>query len=250
MDVERQRLFDEQTGDLYRGIGRCTVEWSQLMFSLRTCLFTCLGGASSQPSVRAYVAALKERDAIETWAAWMTASREGRYANGMRYAREGHPEYVHRTFIGEDDYAAITNTLRKWLHRLHDTRNRMVHDSWMVGWSSSDKPEADWTTAELWQETPKSEERTHDATKWTTEDLDALADEIVRVRKVVFNFTARCRSGALPRPLYVIEQVDGHATVRTDWDSDAPNSHPFFDDEHDEPIAFGVDPNGVSDSRA
>jgi hypothetical protein len=139
-------LRAEQVGAIYMELGRYIVAWSQLLFTIRTGLSGGYQGRGS-PDVGALVAHLDDRhligafiDATQRWV-------DHRHEVGVRRTfDDGGPDEI-TTEFEDDDHATQAECLRGWLHRLHDQRNRYLHDAWFVGWGNEQT--TDWSSAEL-----------------------------------------------------------------------------------------------------
>ena len=203
---QRQQLRTEQTNEIYLELGRFIVAWSQLGFWLRAALN---GGYQGRgPGVNAIVAELNDRKLIEAFFNSSKKWLDHRLEHGVRLIRDDGREEVIREFNDEGD-AELADTLRKWLHRLHDRRNRLLHDAWFVGWGNDQTD--DWSAAELAHEKPGAE-IVFGREEVTAEILRSLSAEVAEASAVVQLFSLRRRFGAERAGIQLV--IDGKRLQR------------------------------------
>lgn len=136
---------------------------------------------------------LTERQVIDAMdpvsARWMSARRE----HGVPVVSGGRVVEIRTEFEDDgEDGVDVAQVLRGWLHRLHDERNRLLHDSWFVGWGN--ETTTDWSTAELQRIDPRRHDP-HVQRDLTADDLRALSSETRDASKVAMNFMLQRRLG-------------------------------------------------------
>jgi|GEM_PF-1220606 len=118
-DLEKARLYKEQTDDIYRSIGKFSVKFEQIVHSMSVgiTMMLSMNGLKNQQLSHIMLAELT---------AYPTKS-----IFGSMIAEVGE--------LSDKD-KQILNGILKRIQTLIDSRNDIVHSTWFVGWASPKKP--------------------------------------------------------------------------------------------------------------
>ena len=167
---ERQKRYDEQTKDLYAGLGEFVASFELLIFwGLRRELISLWSGNSRelQQLVQPAVADLTADPILKIYqATYSTAIQQ----SGLSSEEKSE---------GEKILAAVCKDVREIIK----TRNEIVHGTWFIGWASSE--DTDFSIADGIKPTNTKGGVEHRSISRTRADFDKHIDECRRLKDLL-----------------------------------------------------------------
>lgn len=114
--IERQKKYDEQTGELYQAIGKCSVKFEHVTFAMQQAIIFMLhkGGLNNQRLANVLLADLTAYPLKSIFQAMVPESSQ----------------------LSTTEQA-ICDKIFARTQKLIERRNDIIHSTWFVGWASS-----------------------------------------------------------------------------------------------------------------
>ena len=161
-ELEKAKIYKEQTDDIYRSIGKFSVKFEQIVhsMSLGITMMLSMNGLNNQQLAHIMLAELTAYPTKSIFGAMIAEIRE----------------------LSDRD-RQIVNGILKRVQDLIDRRNDIVHSTWFVGWASPENPVFDEVSGH--KLTRGKSGAGVKGFKFKSKDVDELSDECDLVNELV-----------------------------------------------------------------
>jgi hypothetical protein len=166
-DKATEARKQRQKDDAYRAVGRYVVEFSRLIFQMRTAMEIRLGTEPPMLGILAFGEATAAQVANACFAMCETAADL------------------------DDDEQKVADWLRKAVRKEIETRNDFAHGDWWIGWVSGGEPD-NITTPWLDRIKPSRRKGARVKTEISVAELDERSEKLIRLRNLVAQFAQVC----------------------------------------------------------
>jgi hypothetical protein len=186
---EREDVHDDQTGELYKSIGKCSVKFEHVTLAMQAAITLLLqkGGLRNQRLANVLLADLTAYPLTSIFQAMISESNQ---------------------LSAEEKI--ISNKIFTRTKKLIERRNDIIHSNWFVGWAGPD--DTDFSEASGMRSTRGKRGVIFKGSKHTTAEFDAFAMECDEVARLL-NRLCACVTNDLQISKNLLIDEDGKVQI-------------------------------------